>query len=153
MKYLVGSGYSFECLQSCKHLICYPGVPFMQNLKWLSLKLCWTVITLYRYPVVPTVLTRIHWWRLCLDEAQMVESSKTSATEMAMRLHAQHRWCVTGTPIQRRLDDLFGLLRFLRTSPFDTYRWWVDIIRDPYEVCCLLLLTVFLLHADAGRHC
>ncbi|XP_039834097.1 E3 ubiquitin-protein ligase SHPRH-like isoform X4 [Panicum virgatum] len=86
-----------------------------------------------RYPVVPTVLTRIHWWRLCLDEAQMVESSKTSVTEMAMRLHAQHRWCVTGTPIQRRLDDLFGLLRFLRTSPFDTYRWWVDIIRDPYE--------------------
>ncbi|XP_037475762.1 E3 ubiquitin-protein ligase SHPRH-like isoform X1 [Triticum dicoccoides] len=86
-----------------------------------------------RYPVIPTVLTRVHWWRLCLDEAQMVESSKTSVTEMAMRLNAQHRWCVTGTPIQRRLDDLFGLLRFLRTSPFDTYRWWVDVIRDPYE--------------------
>uniref|UniRef100_A0A0D9X2Z0 RING-type domain-containing protein n=1 Tax=Leersia perrieri TaxID=77586 RepID=A0A0D9X2Z0_9ORYZ len=86
-----------------------------------------------RYPVTPTVLTRVHWWRLCLDEAQMVESSKNSVTEMAMRLNAQHRWCITGTPIQRRLDDLFGLLRFLRTSPFDTYRWWVDIIRDPYE--------------------
>lgn len=86
-----------------------------------------------RYPVIPTVLTRVHWWRLCLDEAQMVESSKTSVTEMAMRLNAQHRWCITGTPIQRRLDDLFGLLRFLKTSPFDTYRWWVDIIRDPYE--------------------
>ncbi|XP_021309524.1 E3 ubiquitin-protein ligase SHPRH isoform X2 [Sorghum bicolor] len=86
-----------------------------------------------RYPVIPTVLTRIHWWRLCLDEAQMVESSKTSVTEMALRLNAQHRWCITGTPIQRRLDDLFGLLRFLRTNPFDTYRWWVDIIRDPYE--------------------
>ncbi|XP_015695228.2 E3 ubiquitin-protein ligase SHPRH [Oryza brachyantha] len=86
-----------------------------------------------KYPVTPTVLTRVHWWRLCLDEAQMVESSRTSVTEMAMRLNAQHRWCITGTPIQHRLDDLFGLLRFLRTSPFDTYRWWADIIRDPYE--------------------
>lgn len=83
----------------------------------------------------------------------MVESSKTSVTEMAMRLHAQNRWCITGTPIQRRLDDLFGLLHFLRTSPFDTYRWWVDIIRDPYEVCYLPPLTLFLVHADAGRRC
>jgi hypothetical protein len=71
----------------------------------------------------------------------MVES-RNNVTEMAMRLHAQYRWCITGTPIQRRLDDLFGLLRFLRTIPFDTYRWWVDIIRDPYEVCFLPPLTV-----------
>ncbi|WOK95874.1 hypothetical protein Cni_G04581 [Canna indica] len=86
-----------------------------------------------RYPVVPTPLTRINWWRLCLDEAQMVECNQASMTEMAMRLHAQHRWCITGTPIQRRLDDMYGLLRFLRASPFDVYRWWVEIIRDPYE--------------------
>ncbi|XP_058110678.1 uncharacterized protein LOC131253624 isoform X2 [Magnolia sinica] len=86
-----------------------------------------------RYPVVPTPLTRIFWWRICLDEAQMVESNAAAATEMAMRLHAQHRWCITGTPIQRRLDDIHGLLRFLGASPFDVYRWWADVIRDPYE--------------------
>ncbi|KAJ3682918.1 hypothetical protein LUZ60_013145 [Juncus effusus] len=86
-----------------------------------------------KYPVVPTVLTRLHWWRLCLDEAQAVESSNSSITEMAMRLNARNKWCVTGTPIQRKLDDLFGLLRFLRVRPFDVYRWWADIIRDPYE--------------------
>jgi SNF2 family DNA or RNA helicase len=120
---------------------------FLLNL-WPSAELS---LRSFRYPVIPTVLTRIHWWRLCLDEAQMVESGRTSVTEMALRLNAQHRWCITGTPIQRKLDDLFGLLRFLRTNPFDTYRWWVDIIRDPYEVCCLLLVN--LSHTNNGSHC
>lgn len=69
-----------------------------------------------------------------MDEAQMVECNTTCMTEMAMRLSAQHRWCITGTPIQRKLDDIYGLLRFLRASPFDIFRWWVEVIRDPYEV-------------------
>lgn len=86
-----------------------------------------------RYPVIPTPLTRISWWRVCLDEAQMVESNTTSATEMALRLHAKYRWCITGTPIQRKLDDLYGLLKFLKASPFDVLKWWTEVIREPYE--------------------
>ncbi|XP_022745300.1 E3 ubiquitin-protein ligase SHPRH isoform X3 [Durio zibethinus] len=86
-----------------------------------------------RYPVIPTLLTRIFWWRVCLDEAQMVESNTAAATEMAMRLYAKHRWCITGTPIQRKLDDIYGLLRFLKLSPFNVLRWWVEVIQDPYE--------------------
>ncbi|XP_051143623.1 uncharacterized protein LOC127260028 isoform X2 [Andrographis paniculata] len=86
-----------------------------------------------RYPVVPTLLTRVLWWRLCLDEAQMVEGNAAAATELALRLHAKHRWCITGTPIQRKLDDLYGLLKFLQASPFDVFRWWSDVISNPYE--------------------
>ncbi|XP_024403200.1 uncharacterized protein [Physcomitrium patens] len=86
-----------------------------------------------RYPVVPTALTRLKWWRLCLDEAQMVESVLARATEMAMTLRTTHRWCVTGTPIQRGLDDLYGLLRFLRAEPFDNKRWWTVVLKEPYE--------------------
>ncbi|XP_074286458.1 uncharacterized protein LOC141611745 [Silene latifolia] len=86
-----------------------------------------------RYPVVPTLLTRISWWRVCLDEAQMVESNVAPATEMALRLHTRHRWCITGTPVQRKLDDLYYLLRFLKASPFDVFRRWTEVIREPYE--------------------
>ncbi|ESQ52797.1 hypothetical protein EUTSA_v10016132mg [Eutrema salsugineum] len=86
-----------------------------------------------RYPVIPTPLTRIFWWRICLDEAQMVESNAAAATEMALRLYTKHRWCITGTPIQRKLDDLFGLLSFLKANPFDVSRWWTEVISDPYE--------------------
>ncbi|KAH9702953.1 RING-finger DEAD-like helicase PHD and SNF2 domain-containing protein [Citrus sinensis] len=63
----------------------------------------------------------------------MVESNAAAATEMALRLYAKHRWCITGTPIQRKLDDLYGLLRFLKSSPFNNSRWWIEVIRDPYE--------------------
>ena len=41
---------------------------------------------------MPTPLTRLRWWRVCLDEAQMVESSTAKAAEMALKLHTVHRW-------------------------------------------------------------
>ena len=42
--------------------------------------------------VIPTPLTRLRWWRVCLDEAQMVESTTAKAAEMALKLQTVHRW-------------------------------------------------------------
>ena len=44
--------------------------------------------------------------QMCLDEAQMVESAATKPAEMCQRLQATHRWCVTGTPVQRDLNGM-----------------------------------------------
>ena len=45
---------------------------------------------------------------------------------MALKLEAKHRWAVSGTPIGRgKLDDLYGLLLFLRlTPPFSDKAWF-----------------------------
>ncbi|GIL56939.1 hypothetical protein Vafri_12224 [Volvox africanus] len=86
-----------------------------------------------RYEVVPTPLTRLCWWRVVLDEAQMVESSTAKATEMALKLDAVHRWCVTGTPISRGLEDVYGLLAFLDARPWSQRRWWNRCVQRPVE--------------------
>ena len=81
----------------------------------------------------PSPLQGVLWWRICLDEAQKVENTATGAAEMALRLSAVNRWCVTGTPIGRgRLEDLYELVLFLGIAPFDDKRWWRSTIQEPF---------------------
>ncbi|CAI5475904.1 unnamed protein product [Closterium sp. Yama58-4] len=89
-----------------------------------------------RYQIRPTPLTQLHWWRVCLDEAQLVEGGTSRAAVMAARLSARLRWCVSGTPLHRGLPDLLGLLRFLRASPFDDPHWWRHFFQLPVQNGC-----------------
>ena len=85
-----------------------------------------------KYPPPPSPLTLLKWWRVCLDEAQMIESPSTKVSLMASRLLSVHKWCITGTPFARSLDDLWGLFSFLQIQPFCTAFWWKHLLRDPY---------------------
>lgn len=87
-----------------------------------------------KYRVTPSPLASVIWWRICLDEAQMIETSTANAAKMALRLRTVHRWCVSGTPIWKgQLDDLYGLLLFLQASPYDRRAWWRHAIEIPHE--------------------
>jgi SNF2 family DNA or RNA helicase len=78
-----------------------------------------------RYRVIPSPLLNIKWWRVCLDEAQRIEAPTATSARMASKLITEHRWCVTGTPIRRgKLDDLYGLLLFLKLEPFVSKSWF-----------------------------
>ena len=92
----------------------------------------------YYTPVSP--LCSIRWWRLIFDEAQLVEGRATRTFRMAKSLHSIHRWTVTGTPIQRNIEDLFGLINFIGERPYNEENVWKNHLYNPF---CHGLFQVF----------
>ena len=86
-----------------------------------------------KYNVVPTPLTRLTWWRVVLDEAQMVESTVSGRRRWKAAVFGDASLGRYGTPISRGLSDIFGLLTFLMVEPFafGDY-WWKRMIETPY---------------------
>lgn len=81
----------------------------------------------YKRPKSP--LMEFSWWRICIDEAQMVESGVSKAATVARILPRVNAWCVTGTPVRRDVNDLLGLLVFLRAEPYATTKHiWTSLL-------------------------
>jgi SNF2 family DNA or RNA helicase len=47
---------------------------------------------------------------------------KTKIFKAMKKLHANFRWCLTGTPVQNSLEDIAALISFIRSSPLDDLR-------------------------------
>ncbi|KAL2259405.1 hypothetical protein VTK26DRAFT_6921 [Humicola hyalothermophila] len=78
-------------------------------------------------------LVQLSWWRVCIDEAQMVENWTNNAAKLARRIPRINAWGVTGTPVKDDIQkDLRGLLLFLRYEPYasDTRIWNLLTTRD-----------------------
>ena len=63
----------------------------------------------------------VRWGRLVLDEAHRIKQRTNSTSLAAFALAADYRWCLSGTPLQNRVGELYSLVRFLRFSPFAHY--------------------------------
>ncbi|XP_058088986.1 DNA repair protein RAD5A isoform X2 [Magnolia sinica] len=78
-------------------------------------------------------LYSVRWFRVVLDEAHTIKSSKSQISMAAAALTADRRWCLTGTPIQNNLEDIYSLLRFLRVEPWGNWGLWQKLIQKPFE--------------------
>jgi len=69
-------------------------------------------------------LFECEWWRIILDEGHQIRTRQTQTSKAACALESENRWCLTGTPLQNKLDDVFSLLQFLRVETWGDYFWW-----------------------------
>ena len=67
--------------------------------------------------------------RIILDEAHKIRdrSRITSKSICALRGHAV--WCVTATPIQNSIGDIYPLMKVLNINPLSNYESWVAMIQ------------------------
>ena len=49
-----------------------------------------------------------------LDEAQHIKNPDAKVAQAACRLNAQHRLCLSGTPVENHLGELWSLMKFLQ---------------------------------------
>jgi SNF2 family DNA or RNA helicase len=66
-------------------------------------------------------LSRVRWFRVVLDEAQTIKNHRTHVARACSGLRAKRRWCLSGTPIQNSIDDLYSYFRFLKYEPYSVY--------------------------------
>lgn len=100
-----------------------------------------------RYEPPKSPLTQINWWRVCLDEAQMVESGVSAAATVARLIPRVNAWAVSGTPLKRAHKDLFGLLLFLRYEPWcQSIRMWNRLVEFHRQLFKRLISEVAIRH-------
>ncbi|KAL1408272.1 DNA repair protein rad16 [Vanrija albida] len=68
-----------------------------------------------------SALHSFQWFRVILDEAHNIKERSTNAAKAAFALDAEYRWCLSGTPLQNRVGELYSLVRFLGADPFSFY--------------------------------
>ncbi|KZP31164.1 hypothetical protein FIBSPDRAFT_724894 [Athelia psychrophila] len=82
---------------------------------------------------VASALQSVHWFRVVLDEAHSIKETGTVGSRASCDLMADRRLCLTGTPVQNKLDDVFALIKFLRLEPFDDKNTWTEFIGTPVK--------------------
>ncbi|MBQ2990540.1 MAG: SNF2 helicase associated domain-containing protein [Clostridia bacterium] len=73
-----------------------------------------------------------------LDEAQNIKNAASQAAQAVKTLSAQHKFAMTGTPIENRLSELWSIFDFLMPGYLLTYkkfkeRFEAPIVRDGNE--------------------
>ncbi len=93
-------------------------------------------VVLTTYPLLwrdAAELTRFSYHMLILDEAQTVKNSRSQGAEVVRRIDARHRLCLTGTPLENHLGELWSQFDFLLPGFLGSSSTFARYWRTPIE--------------------
>lgn len=91
----------------------------------------------YHRPRSP--LTQLRWWRVCMDEAQMIESGVSKSATLARLIPRVNAWGVTGTPVKDSVEGEYTFFCPTSAKDIPNLSWRK-----------LFLLCVYRAHCQAG---
>ncbi|MFU8832595.1 MAG: SNF2-related protein, partial [Wenzhouxiangella sp.] len=93
-------------------------------------------LVLTTYPLLPRdheVLLAQHWHYLILDEAQQIKNPRAQAAQLVRGIKANHRLCLTGTPMENHLGELWAQFDFLMPGFLGDQKSFARHYRTPIE--------------------
>ncbi len=93
-------------------------------------------LVLTTYALVPRDLDHLRqqpWHVLVLDEAQNIKTSTSKATQAVCELQAGQRLCLTGTPMENNLGELWSIFHFLMPGWLGDVKRFNQDYRTPIE--------------------
>jgi SNF2 family DNA or RNA helicase len=70
---------------------------------------------------------------LILDEAQAIKNAASRTTQIIYTLKAKHRLCLTGTPLENHLGELWSMYHFLMPGFLGAHDKFTRLFRTPIE--------------------
>lgn len=93
-------------------------------------------VVLTSYPILvrdEEELTAQHWHQVVLDEAHTIKNPRSRTHLAAKAIDADHRLCLTGTPVENHLGELFALFDFLNPGMLGSAAHFRAWYRQPIE--------------------
>ena len=78
-------------------------------------------------------LLKYSYHTVVLDEAQTIKNARAKMTQIAYQLKAAHRLCMTGTPLENHLGELWSLFNFLMPGYLGKDKQFTQLFRNPIE--------------------
>jgi len=93
-------------------------------------------IILSTYPLVlrdQAKLIKIDFYLIVLDEAQYIKNTQAKVTQAIADLRSEHRLCLTGTPMENHLGELWSLFHFIMPGFLGNKKQFQEFYRNPIE--------------------